>query len=52
MTQAEPPPSSPQPKQRTGALLHAVADILDFVTIFFVGGLVVGGLTGSLTWTG
>ena len=52
MTQAAPTPPSPPPEQRTGALLHAAADVLDFVTIFLVGGLIVAGLTGNLTWTG
>jgi uncharacterized membrane protein YoaK (UPF0700 family) len=52
MTEAAPTPPSPPSGQRTGTLLHAVADVLDFVTIFFAGGVVVAWLTGNLTTHG
>jgi uncharacterized membrane protein YoaK (UPF0700 family) len=52
MTEAGLTPPAPPPEPRTGALLHAAADVLDLVTIFLAGGLAVAWLTGNLTGTG
>lgn len=38
-----------KPPQRSGTLILAAADVLDFFTIFIVGGFAIARLTGNVT---
>ncbi len=49
MTEAAPATPTPEP---AAIWKRVVASILDFLTVFFVGGYVIGGLTGDTTSEG